>query len=79
MFVLEALVLTALTTPLVEVIYPARLRTKPVDGELARRVSVASSIQKGDSEGVSGVSDDFVSIRSRFTVVLDRMEHVPSL
>lgn len=75
MFVLEALVLTFMTTPLVTWLYPPHLR---------RRISAtgANFDSVADEEGISRQknsptrSGDF---KNRFTVVLDKLEHLPAM
>jgi hypothetical protein len=73
MFVLEALVLTFMTTPLVTTFYPPHLRSRisatganfdSVADDEARRKTKAG--QDGDS-----------TAKRRFTVVLDKLEHLP--
>ncbi|PPQ97543.1 hypothetical protein CVT26_002328 [Gymnopilus dilepis] len=74
MFVLEALVLTFMTTPLVTWLYPPHLRHRiaatgfdfehPLDDE--KRLQSMISAQKG-------------ACKLRFTVVLDRLEHLPGI
>jgi hypothetical protein len=77
MFVLEALVLTFMTTPLVTTLYPPHLR---------KRVSATGTPfgNVPDDEGLpalgekSPISGDRASAtRTRFTVVLDKLEHLP--
>ena len=77
MFVFEALTLTCLTTPTVLFLYPEHKRTrvsatgpdyhKPADeaegGKLTRQPS-------------SGVDEDW---KTRFTVVIDKLEHLPGM
>ena len=74
MFVLEAITLTFLTTPLVSVLYPPELRTQLSDRPV---------IQCSEGGPESGASNPAVGTgcpwRYRFTVVLDRLEHVPGI
>jgi hypothetical protein len=67
MFVFHALVLTFITTPLTLFIYPAHHRG---DGK--------TTLEKGPTSGTgaAATSDEFM--RSKFTVVLDGMEQLPS-
>ena len=83
MFVLEALLLTCMTTPTVTFLYPPHLRVRVtatganfnnVDGEQARNHSRASRARTSGS----GHPDD-TKWRSRFTVVLDKVEHLPGM
>ncbi|KAE9409277.1 hypothetical protein BT96DRAFT_913438 [Gymnopus androsaceus JB14] len=84
MFVLEALTLTFMTTPLVSVLYPpdARVRVSPTGANF-------NNIGEKDEKGFDAASDDekrFPSsfdaeddMKTRFTVVLDRIEHLPGM
>ena len=73
MFVLEALTLTFITTPLVTALYPPE-----------RRVRIGATAQSGDGDE-RGQRDEELSImiteeqpwRHRFTVVLDKLDHIP--
>ena len=73
MFVLEALILTFITTPLVTAIYPPERRI---------RVGTIALPAEGDQRGQH---DEEASImiteehpwRHRFTVVLDKLDHIP--
>jgi hypothetical protein len=71
MFVLEALVLTFMTTPLVTLLYPPHLR---------RRISAAGIFDYvADDEAVSAKKVEKATegdFKTRFTVVLDKLEHV---
>src|SRR5271168_81436 len=79
MFVLEALVLTFMTTPLVTWFYPHIFV-----GELPCRVRTPAIYQSPDNEAVarnqrvtnSGLEEDS---KTRFTVVLDKLEHLPEM
>jgi hypothetical protein len=77
MFVLEALVLTFMTTPLVTALYPPHVR---------KRISTTGTPfgNVPDDEGSPGLDkktpiggDGLGAIRRRFTVVLDKLEHLP--
>lgn len=81
MFVLEALVLTFATTPIVSYLYPPHLHTRatatgpsfvdvrcPKDDE--GDIDDRTMTTKHNEEGV---------FKRRFTVVLDKLEHLPSL
>ena len=69
MFVLEALILTWMTTPLVTRFYPPNVR---------KRVS-ASGIPFGTVSDSDGMDDVQIGeyLKRRFTVVLDKLEHLP--
>ena len=83
MFVFEALLLTFMTTPVVTILYPPHLRVRVtaaganfnnVDAEAARdqsRTPKPSVSVSGHSEGIKW--------RSKFTVVLDKVEHLPAM
>ncbi|XP_006462999.1 hypothetical protein AGABI2DRAFT_186795 [Agaricus bisporus var. bisporus H97] len=93
MFVLEALVLTFMTTPLVTVLYPPEYRTriarpgvntnkasgdpesggqKSKKGRVGKREKQSSSRTRPSESEKYGKEE-----RTRFTVVLDRIEHLP--
>jgi hypothetical protein len=75
MFVLEALTLTFLTTPAVSALYPPHLRVRAA-GAGANFASVAGQ----DAEGaITDANSDSSGRKTRFTVVLDRMEHLPGM
>ena len=75
MFVLEALVLTFMTTPLVTLFYPPETR---------RRVTVTGpsfdpvSDNETGKRKPTGPSQEG-AFKSRFTVVLDKLEHMPGM
>lgn len=76
MFVLEALILTFMTTPIVSFLYPPERRTRPEDVLTAH-----SSTPKGATDGMeddkaSLVTSDETS-RYRFTVILDSFDNMP--
>ena len=66
MFVLQALVLTFVTTPLTLLIYPPRYR-----------VHAGKSLEKAIVPGTGPATSSDEFIRSKFIVVLDGMEHLP--
>ncbi|KAG6917302.1 hypothetical protein DXG01_003143 [Tephrocybe rancida] len=72
MFVLEALVLTFITTPLVVHFYPPHLRSHTYGVALSD-----GTIDKTSSESSSQAC--CVTSKRRFTVVLDTLEHIPCL
>lgn len=84
MFVLEALLLTFMTTPAVVLLYPPerRVRVSPTGAPI-------SPISGGEqSKAVSATEDGSVSDhdektgqpwKTRFTVVLDKIEHLPGM
>jgi hypothetical protein len=76
MFVLEALLLTFFTTPLVTLFYPPEKRVR-VSTTGANFNNVADSERPVDDKR-SGESTDHLR-KSRFTVVLDKLEHVPGM
>ena len=81
MFVLEALVLTFATTPTVSYLYPPHLHTRAT----ATGPSFVDVCGPKDDEG--GIDDRTMTtkhneegaFKRRFTMVLDKLEHLPSL
>jgi hypothetical protein len=65
MFVLQALVLTFITTPLTLLVYPPRYR-----------VHVGTSLEKAIVPGTGPAASSEEFMRSKFTVVLDGIEHL---
>lgn len=76
MFVFEALVLTFMTTPLVSVLYPPKRRVRATAGGVSRASTGDPDEDKSDS--VSPMTDD-QPWRSRFTVVLDKSDHMSGM
>lgn len=72
MFVLEALTLTCLTTPLVTVFYPP-------DKRIRLSASGASFNSVSADEANPRKFEHCHKFRKRFTVVLDKLEHVPGM
>ncbi|KAM6489990.1 Sodium/hydrogen exchanger family domain containing protein [Amanita muscaria] len=71
MFVLEALVLTCLTTPLVSIMYPPHVRKLvSSDNPESKHVESSSGRKKKAAQN---------NRKRRFTVVLDQLEHLPSM
>jgi hypothetical protein len=78
MFVLEALTLTCITTPLVTILYPLEKRV---------RISAAGTFNNINREvpelegrrSASSRSSDESTWKHRFTFVLDKLEHLPSM
>jgi hypothetical protein len=82
MFVLEALVLTFMTTPVVTLIYPPQYRVRVTDtGQNFANVDNAAEHGKAKSSGelLSDSGTDGFNWRTRFTVVLDKFEHLPGM
>jgi len=77
MFVLEALTLTFLTTPLVTALYPPERRQRASDLPGERPVTRGGDGPERDSP-MMAAGDDW-PWRYKFTVVLDKLEHVPGL
>lgn len=71
MFVVMAVVLTVITTPLTLWVYPAKYRTKAIDPLTEKRNAENLGGSSG-SEGIGGGRDT----TSRFMMVLSRMEHL---
>lgn len=83
MFVLEALLLTFMTTPAVVLLYPPHLRMR-VSATGANFNNVTDGAAGGQGErGTSSrtpyTDDDGVEKKERFLVVLDRLEHLPAM
>ncbi|KAI6044864.1 Sodium/hydrogen exchanger family-domain-containing protein [Pisolithus marmoratus] len=80
MFVLDALILTFLTTPIVNLLYPPERRTRPGDAQ-------ATETGTPPGEGAKVIDDDQASLvvpdshpsRRRFAVVLDTFDHMPGI
>ncbi|PIL37426.1 transporter [Ganoderma sinense ZZ0214-1] len=72
MFVLHALVLTFITTPLTLLFYPAKYRVHA--GELPKRP--APSIEDGAGSTQKEIQD---ALKSRFAIVVDRIEQLPAV
>ncbi|KAF5392510.1 hypothetical protein D9757_002221 [Collybiopsis confluens] len=90
MFVLEALVLTFMTTPLVTVFYPPEVRVRATAvganfNNVANRDESGRAGARPDIErkltpsSDSSHDEDFVKYKTRLTVVLDRIEHLPGM
>ena len=77
MFVLEALVLTFITTPLVTWLYPLKFRRRiAASGANFHNVPDDEAVARGQHVANS-CSDE--SLKTRFTVVLDKLEHLPGM
>ncbi|KAH9969870.1 Sodium/hydrogen exchanger family-domain-containing protein [Russula dissimulans] len=81
MFVLEALVLTFATTPMVTVLYPPHLRTRATaTGHSFGNVRDAMDDENGIANRTPSTEDDKRGLtKRRFTVILDKLEHLPSM
>ena len=77
MFVLEALILTFMTTPLVNLIYPPKYRTFGL-GDGSRTIS-ENTHEKGEYEGGDSEGGEEETLRYRFSVVLDEFKHMPGI
>ncbi|OSC97499.1 hypothetical protein PYCCODRAFT_1377092 [Trametes coccinea BRFM310] len=80
MFVLEALLLTFMTTPAVTILYPPEFRVRITSGTHATNQPPKGSegaAQRAEGSGQGRV--DEAERRSRFTVVLDKIEHLPGM
>lgn len=76
MFVLEALVLTLIITPLVSFLYPPERQVRALSGDISYR-----STGDRDEDIVNGQSPmtEDQPWRSRFTVVLDKFDHTSGM
>ncbi|KAH9886448.1 Sodium/hydrogen exchanger family-domain-containing protein [Cubamyces lactineus] len=83
MFVLDALLLTFMTTPAVTVLYPPSMRKRVAvgwTGDDAQNSSRSQDVEAAQhSGGVTQGLGDKSTRHSRFTVVLDRLEHMPGM
>ena len=81
MFVLEALVLTFATTPMVTILYPPHLRSRAtVTGASFANVRDAADDENGIVNRTLSDKDDEGGVaKRRFTVILDKLEHLPSM
>jgi hypothetical protein len=79
MFVLEALVLTFMTTPAVVMLYPPRFRVRagPSGQHLVRDSEQSGAETQEKSGSTPNDADD--AWTDRVTVVLDKTEHVPGM
>ncbi|KAG1820860.1 Sodium/hydrogen exchanger family-domain-containing protein [Suillus subaureus] len=74
MFVLEALVLTSVTTPLVSILYPPERRVRALTSDISRW-----STGDRDEDIDHCQSPTTEPWRSRFTVVLDKFDHMSGM
>ena len=72
MFVVMAVVLTVVTTPLTLWVYPPKYRTAAIDPRAEKRATTGAAGAVTGSEGFGGASNT----TSRFMMVLSRMEHL---
>ena len=75
MFVLEALVLTFMTTPLVTWLYPLHLRTR-IAASGAKFTNVADDEARRPASRSRSRNGEY---KTRYTVVLDKLEHLPGM
>ncbi|TFK34191.1 Sodium/hydrogen exchanger family-domain-containing protein, partial [Crucibulum laeve] len=73
MFVLEALVLTFMTTPLVTWLYPPQFRTR-----ISATGANFNNVADDEARDKRPATRDG-AFRTRFTVVLDKIEHLPGM
>ena len=77
MFVLEALVLTFMTTPLVTWLYPLQFRRRiAASGANFCNVPDDEAVARGQHVANSEFDEN---LKTRFTVVLDKLEHLPGM
>lgn len=78
MFVFEALFLTFMTTPVVATLYPPHLRTRA--SPTGANFSASNEEEEGRHRREPKVPfDSEMPWKSRFTVVLDKIEHMPGM
>lgn len=76
MFVFEALILTFMTTPLVSILYPPERRVRVAVGGVSR--ASTGDLDEDKSDRKSPMTED-QPWRSRFTVVLDKFDHMSGM
>ena len=74
MFVLHALVLTFMTTPLTLVFYPLKHRTRATDTGAPKDL-----VTKPSDGPTGGEADDALSWRTNLAMVFSKVEHLPAL
>lgn len=85
MFVFEALLLTFMTTPVVMLLYPPEFRTRvtATGPDYAATADMsgkdADRSERGVRKSRSSEDDEGEPWKSRFTVVLDKIEHLPGM
>ncbi len=81
MFVLEALLLTFATTPTVSFLYPPHLRSRATaTGSSFANVRDPKDDESGTRDCLPSTSHDEDGVwKRRFTVILDKLEHLPSM
>ncbi|KAI0375958.1 hypothetical protein BV20DRAFT_960038 [Pilatotrama ljubarskyi] len=76
MFVLHALILTFMTTPLTILFYPPKYRVRSTT-MTTRDLGTTSAVETGDVVAVRGDFPD--AIKTRFSVIVDRIEQLPAV
>ncbi|KIK24557.1 hypothetical protein PISMIDRAFT_10179 [Pisolithus microcarpus 441] len=80
MFVLDALILTFLTTPIVNLLYPPERRTRPGDVRATETETPPDADAKViDDDQASLVTPNSHPFRRRFAIVLDTFDHMPGI
>ena len=85
MFVFEALFLTFMTTPVVMLLYPPEVRTRvtstgPDYGAVTEGTAKdANQTESGTAKPRLSDDSDGEAWKSHFTVVLDKIEHLPGM
>ncbi|CCL99749.1 uncharacterized protein FIBRA_01771 [Fibroporia radiculosa] len=86
MFVLEALILTFMTTPAVVVLYPPEMRVRVsldnngATGTVKHRGDEHTAEKRSEASSLGGnLNEEAREHKSRFTIVLDKIEHLPAL
>ncbi|KAF8843410.1 hypothetical protein BDN67DRAFT_964518 [Paxillus ammoniavirescens] len=79
MFVLEALILTFMTTPLVNLIYPPGRRTHVSSGGVVQNPATGESAGEITLGSPPSLAKDEHTWRTRFAVVLDGFNHMPGI
>lgn len=80
MFVVMALVTTCATTPLTQLLYPAKYRKMaPAEGEKAKKDDDDAEDKEGDVSGDVPTDGSLRITTKKFLVVLERFDHLPGL
>ncbi|KAG8833001.1 K(+)/H(+) antiporter [Serendipita sp. 399] len=77
MFVLMAIVLTCTTTPIVMTIYPPKYRTSALE-EIMRNAKTDEEVKSAPRVSAARDDDD-AGFKSRFSVILNKIEHIPAI
>ncbi|KZV83435.1 hypothetical protein EXIGLDRAFT_701436 [Exidia glandulosa HHB12029] len=79
MFVIEALWLTFMTSPIVQAIYPPKHQTRVIGGKINVEAPASSVSETPVKRSSDWTEDGESSWRVRFTATLDKIEHLPAM